>query len=312
MNQPQSTQGEVLPDLDGLWNYGDPAATEAAFRAVLPAAEAAAAADERTGLPYLATLWSQIARTFGLRRDFEHAHVLLDRAAGCLEGLAEASREVALARAWIAIERGRTLNSGGDPAASVALFQQAREAAERAGDEGLVVDALHMLAIADEGRDLAWNEEALAVARVSEAPRARRWLGSLLNNQGWSYHERGEHERALALFEEALALREAQGNQAQVRIMRWCVARAWRSLGRLDEALAAQRSLAAERAAEGEGSGYAEEEIGECLLALGRGTEAEPHFASAHAQLSQDAWLVAEEPERLARLARLGAVTQEG
>jgi len=41
---------------------------------------------------------------------------------------------------------------------------------------------------------------------------------------------------------------------------------------------------------------------GELLLALGRTDEGGPHFASAHALLSADAWLAESEPDRLARL----------
>ena len=76
--------GSDLPEIDGLWNFGDPAASEEAFRAVLPAAEGAAEADPVSGTAYLVTLWSQIARTHGLRRDFETAHALLDRSEAAL------------------------------------------------------------------------------------------------------------------------------------------------------------------------------------------------------------------------------------
>ncbi len=311
------SRATTLPDLDGLWNYGDPDASEAAFRSVLPAAEAA-------GNPgYLATLWSQIARTHGMRRDFGQAFALLDRADEVVAGLGESSgpnsatdgqsaSNLALERAqgWIAIERGRTMNSSGDPAGALPFFHEARERGERAADAGLVVDALHMLAIADEGKDLEWNEEALSAARAATDPRARRWLGSLLNNQGWSYHGRGEFDRALALFEEARDYRLSQDQPKEVRVMRWCIARTWRSLGRLVEALAEQRLLAAEGRAAGDDIGYCDEEIAECLHALGRNDEARPHFAAAHAQLSQDAWLVAQEAERLARLAQMGGVDE--
>lgn len=55
------------------------------------------------------------------------------------------------------------------------------------------------------------------------------------------------------------------------------------------------------------------EELGECLLALGRPAEARPHFSRphfsrAHELLSQDLWLREHEPERLTRLATLGLV----
>ena len=79
------------------------------------------------------------------------------------------------------------------------------------------------------------------------------------------------------------------------------MARALRSLGRLEEALAIQSELADDPA--NADDGYIPEEIGECLVELGRVDEAKASFARAHAILSQDAWLAEHEPERIARLA---------
>ena len=50
---------------------------------------------------------------------------------------------------------------------------------------------------------------------------------------------------------------------------------------------------------------YVNEEIGECLLALGLDGEARAYFAEAHALLSADGRFASSEAERLARLARL-------
>ncbi len=112
---------------------------------------------------------------------------------------------------------------------------------------------------------------------------------------------------ALDLFERALRLREAEGSQGDVLIARWCVARCLWSLGRLPEALPAQRALAAAHAAAGTSDGYVEEELGECLLQLGQADDTRPHFELAYVELSQDAWLRSGEPGRLARLKRLSA-----
>jgi hypothetical protein len=54
------------------------------------------------------------------------------------------------------------------------------------------------------------------------------------------------------------------------------------------------------------GNGFVFEEIGECLLALQRGEEAKPYFAKAYEVLSQDVWLVKNEPDRITRLKQLG------
>jgi hypothetical protein len=54
--------------------------------------------------------------------------------------------------------------------------------------------------------------------------------------------------------------------------------------------------------------GYVQEELGECLLSLGREAEAKAHFAAAYGNLSRDEWLKRDEPDRLERLRRLGGV----
>jgi predicted negative regulator of RcsB-dependent stress response len=82
------------------------------------------------------------------------------------------------------------------------------------------------------------------------------------------------------------------------------VARVLRSLGRLDEALAIQQVLRSDLK-EDENDAYIEEELGECLLALGRSEDAKPHFAAAYAVLGQDDYLMKYESERLKRLKEL-------
>ncbi|HEX8682227.1 MAG TPA: hypothetical protein VF707_07935 [Ardenticatenaceae bacterium] len=63
-----------------------------------------------------------------------------------------------------------------------------------------------------------------------------------------------------------------------------------------------QQALLAEFEASGEQDGYVYEELGECLLALGRPEQARPYFARAYEEFSQDPWLVEQEPVRLQRL----------
>jgi tetratricopeptide (TPR) repeat protein len=282
------------------WNFDDPAATETAFHAQL-------ASIDRTS-PEAAVLLTQVARTHGLRGDFTPAHEALDVAAGILETLdAGADRDHVEAR--IAIERGRALNSSSAAAEALPYFEAAYEFATRAGTSGLAVDALHMQAIAvGQTQSLeaaaALNRQAIALAESSDDPAARRWRASLLNNLGWDQHGVGEYDAALDYFERALAARlEQESSPSQITVARWSVARALRSLGRFGEALAIQHELAADPA--NADDGYIPEEIGECLLELGRAEDAKPHLARAHALLSQDHWLVEHESERLARLSDL-------
>lgn len=284
-----------IEHFDRLWNYGDPAGTEQKFRALLTDAE------DRPELR--AQLLTQIARCQGLQRDFDAAHATLDAVEAGL------GAEPSVAALRLRLERGRTFNSSGFADRAVPLFESALRMAENLGEEFHAIDAAHMLGIAETGEaGLEWNLRAIAMAEAAADPRARGWLGSLLNNTGWTYHDRGEFETALDHFERALAFRREQGREPGIRIARWCVARCLRSLERYDEALATQRALAAELAAAGESDGYVDEELGELLLVTGRAEAATPHFARAYELLSQDAWLVAQEPERLGRLRELGGL----
>ncbi|MCC6613295.1 MAG: tetratricopeptide repeat protein [Anaerolineae bacterium] len=284
-----------LPDFDALWDYDHPADSEQAFRALLPAAEASG------DLGYLLELKTQIARTFSLRRQFDEAHALLDEVEGALDAAPARPR----IRYWL--ERGRAYNSAGQVEQARPCFETAWEAAQTAGEDFYAVDAAHMIAIVESDQAaLDWNLKALALAESSADERARKWRGALYNNIGWTYHDRGDYARALDIFHKALDLRLADGKPGPIRIARWCIARTLRSLGRVDEALAMQQTLLSEHNPDDDPPGYTYEELGECLLLLGRAAEARPYFAQAYAILSQDGWLVANEPARLERLRALG------
>ena len=151
-------------------------------------------------------------------------------------------------------------------------------------------------------KQMSWNLRALAMAESSTIENARRWKASLYNNIGWSYHEQGNFELALDCFQKALIERQARQSLPEIRIATWCVGRAWRSLGRVDEALALQQKLLSELTSDGASDGFVYEEIGECLLLKGQAAEAAPYFRLAYAELAQDSWLVAQEPARLQRL----------
>jgi hypothetical protein len=72
------------------------------------------------------------------------------------------------------------------------------------------------------------------------------------------------------MFERARAAWQIDGQLDLVPIAKWSVARTLRSLGRVDEALAMQMAQKEEVDASGTSDGYVSEEIGECLLLLGR------------------------------------------
>lgn len=280
-------------DIDALWDYGDPAASEQRFRAALDTASAEQQLELQT----------QIARTLSLRRRFDEAHAMLD-------AVRPRAATTPAVQVRYGLERGRTFNSAGQREPARSLFEQAFAQAQAARLDALAVDAAHMVAITHAGNPAAldWNRRGIDLARASSDPQARRLVPAMLNNSAWDLHDMGRPAEALVLFEQALAEWTARGSPSQVRVAVWSVARCLRSLGRHDEALARQQALLAEHLRAGSSDGYVNEEIAENLLALGRADEAQPQFATAARLLAQDDGLAKAEPQRLVRLRRLGGL----
>ena len=170
----------------------------------------------------------------------------------------------------------------------------------------MAIDAAHMVALVKTGAgQRSWNAKALKLAERSGNRKARHWRASLLNNIGWSQFGSGAYGAALRSFRRALLYRQNQRNPAETRIARWCVARTLRSMGRTREALRMQRRLLGDWRRAKRTDGYVFEELGECLLKLGRSREAGRYFGKAYAELSKDRWLVRNDADRLKRLLRL-------
>lgn len=285
----------TLPDFNALWDYGDPAGTEAKFRDLLPMAEASM---DRS---YHAELLTQVARAQGLQMKFEAAHRTLDDVEAML------TDEMTIPCIRYLLERGRVHNSANEQDKAKRLFLEAWELGLAHKEDYYALDAAHMMAIVEPPeKQLEWARMAMEIAEKTTDQRARKWLGPLYNNTGWTYHDLGRYEEALEMFERSLAYRQETGDEVGARIARWTIGRAYRSLGRIDEALELQRRLEREIDEQGlETDGYVYEEIAECLLLLGRSEEARPYFRRAHTMLSQDPWLVENEAARLQRLKEL-------
>lgn len=229
-------------DLRALWDFEDPAGSEARFREL---------ADRSTGEQREVAL-SQVARALGLQERFEEAYAVLDDL-GCPAPEVQARRF---------LERGRLHRSAGDPEAAAEPFIAAALRAAGAGLEEVHVDALHMLALVvpPEERVHA-HEVAIAVAEAASDPRARDWDASLLNNLAMVYADEGDLGRALEIFHRALAARERIGDPVRTRVARWMVAWTLRRLGRLEEARTIQLALREEHRASGTSDVYVEEEL---------------------------------------------------
>ena len=220
-------------DLNPLWNFDDPAQSEARLRAAL----SSASGDDAF------ILQTQIARTHGLRADFAAAQAILKR----LEPQLRTASTEARTRYWL--ELGRTYSSGAHAPASQtkavramarSAYDMALETARSAQLDALAIDAIHMLAFVDTAPadQLKWGQLALGVALASTQPSAKAWEASLRNNVGYALYELGRYDDALAQFQRAVALRERGGDGEATRVANWMVAWTLRAMYRTDEALA--------------------------------------------------------------------------
>jgi tetratricopeptide (TPR) repeat protein len=243
-------------DLSTLWDFNKPDVSEERFRSALTTASG----DDAF------ILQTQIARTYGLRRDFSKAQQIL---AGIEPQLQDASDE---ARVRYYLELGRTYSSATHPPESQtdavkelarSAYLQAAELAQNSSLDNLAIDALHMLAFVDTAPEeqMEWNRKALALAESSTQPDAKKWEGSLHNNMGYALHLLGRYEDALAEFHLALAAHERGGNPQNIRVAHWMIAWTLRALGRLQEAIDIQLRLEQECEAAGEPDPYVFEEL---------------------------------------------------
>lgn len=279
---------------DELWDYGQPEETRQRFAPLLDSPQATADVD------YRAQLLTQIARTYSLQGKFAEAHQRLDEVEPLL------TDEMLVAKARYFLERGRAHNSAGEKAQARELFLQALEAAEQAAADYHIIDALHMMGIVEPPeKQLEWSLKGLAQAEKSADKKARGWLGALYNNIGWSYHEVGEYEQALAMFKKGLAFRQKQGEAEPLRIAKWAVGRVLRSLEQYEDAYRWQADLLDEYARVGRKSGYVYEELAECCGPLLMPCTGRAFAYLAYQELAQDDWLVNHEGERLARLKQM-------
>jgi len=267
-------------NLASLWDFKNPALSEERFQSALASA---------TGDDAL-ILRTQIARTYGLRGNFDKAREVL---AALDPALPAAGPE---ARVRAALELGRSWSSATHPAETQtpdakararAAYLNAFEIARDAELDAFAIDALHMLAFVDTAPadQLKWGQAALDIAEKSIQPAAKAWEASLRNNIGYALHELGRFEEALVEFTRAAVLREKGSDQGAVRIARWMIAWTLRALNRIDEALEAQLSLERENAAARTPDPYVFEELELLYRAKGNPTRA-AHYAELRKALA--------------------------
>jgi tetratricopeptide (TPR) repeat protein len=202
---------------------------------------------------------------------FSEAHAVLDEVRSALPD------SPALETLRYHLERGRTFRSSGEKENAQREFNEALAMADGVGNDFHTIDTMHMIAIMappDEG--IEWNLRAIQKAESSAQERAKNWLGSLYNNLGWAYFDKGDYEKALETFEKGLAWQQSKGREKEALIAKWCIARTMRSQGSVQDALQIQMELLADNVTPNE---YNYDEIIECLKTLARNAEAEEYIA---------------------------------
>ena len=265
-------------DVRSLWDFRDPAGSERRFLAAL---------DDARGDDAL-VLRTQIARTHGLRTDFDAARAVLadvEPALGTAGARARASYWLELGRTYSSAAHDPASQSDEVRATARAAYGRCLDEAGAGGGDDLAVDAVHMLAFVDTAPEdqIRWADTGLEIALASSDPAAQRCEATLRNNRGVSLGQLGRHEESLAEYERALALTEPRGDAADTRIARWMVASALRHLGRLDEAEAVQLDLEREGDADGEPDPYVYEELEAIYAARGDAGRA-AHYAALRAR----------------------------
>jgi len=263
----------VAIDPAPLWDFSDPDVSEQRFKQAL---------EQATGDDAL-ILQTQIARTYGLRKEFETARRMLRQVE---PSIASAGAE---AKVRFQLELGRTYASAAHTAEQLTpenktrarqAFDIALMTARATKLDALCIDAIHMFAFLDTSPadQLKWGQAALQVVQASSQPSAKRWEASVRNNVGYALHQLGRYDEALAEFRQALVLRERGTDAEAKRVAHWMVAWTLRSLSRLDEALAIQLRLEKESDEAGKPDPYVFEEL-EALYRAKANTERAEYYA---------------------------------
>lgn len=240
---------------------------------------------------------TQIARTYSLQQNFAKAHEILD----------SISYKISIApvvELRYLLERGRCFNSAGNKPEALELFIKAWNIGVQDKIDGLAVDAAHMIAIADTNPDqqLAWNLKALELANTSDDPRAKQWRGSLYNNIGWTYFDRGNLTEALNYLKECYKFRlEQDAPLRDLNQAKWCVARVYRELGEQQRALTMQVEILHSNQEINFADGFNFEELAELYYDLNEIDQANEFAKKALEHLLVISW-VASDQKRIERL----------
>ena len=278
--------------------HGDPAVIEQRFLALRPRAL------DHLDASLVPQIDSLIALTQAMQGRTDEAFATLDRA----EQLPGA--QLPMARARLLPERGRVYHQARRMSEALPWMIAAYRLSHASGLDFHAINAAHMAAIVADNvaEKIFWNQRALELAESTGDEKARAWRCVLRNNIGQAFVAAGQFHDALAAFEMCHQQAAERGDALIGRGARWGIARAFRSLGRVGEALSIQQLLLREyNAIERDGSLPAE------LLGMARGlvfeelaelvpSDSADFAANALRDLSVNDWFRDLEPVRWARI----------
>ncbi|MFO7896346.1 MAG: hypothetical protein R6U84_05380 [Candidatus Cloacimonadales bacterium] len=295
-----NNSGGINPkaNFDAMWDYNDPAGSEELFVGILAGLKDSAELSYDQN--YHVELLSQIARAQGLQGKFAAADSTLQSAAELLND------KTVSGKMRLLLEKGRLHNSQAESKIAAQYFEQAYQFGQENNLDYHALDALHMLGIVSaEEQQIEWNLQALQIAESSDDFRVKSWLGPLYNNLGWSYHDQQKYDSALEYFQKGYEYRLTGNDESAIRIAKWSVGRALRSLQRYDEALEIMLELEAEIEQKNlAADGYLYEELAE-LYHMQEDPRAQKYFKLAYQIQVQDNWIKQNEAEKLARMKKL-------
>ncbi|MCF7793545.1 MAG: hypothetical protein K9N09_07295 [Candidatus Cloacimonetes bacterium] len=288
-----------LPNFDVMWDYAHPDSTEMRFKEILPLLTQTSefsVSDE-----YNAELLTQIARAQGLQGKFNEAAKNLEKADSLI------TDKMPTAKIRYLLEKGRLLNTMNQTEEANKLFFQAYEFGKKDSLDFYTLDAAHMLGFTTPlEQQLDWSLKALDIARTSDDPRCEQWEGPLYNNIGWTYFDNKDYFHAHKMFMNDFEWRKEHNDEAGARVARWSIARSLRSMFKFDEALHIQ--LALEKDLQENNlppDGYVYEELTELYQAKNNIPKMKEYAKKAYDVLSQDSWLMENDPNRIERLKEL-------
>lgn len=287
-----------FPDIDGYWASDNLMETEATIRAVLPANFS----DEwsTTALDAI----TQLVRVQNLQGKSTEAKETLELARKLILALRPAIRGRNEIR--LLIEEGRHLCMAMMPSKAQIHFQQAWAMATAANEVFLSIEVAVMLSISQPPKfKNDWLQRAIELGEKTDVPHAKLWLAQLYLMEGWHAFDFRRFEDALRSFNLALNRPRERGEMTSLVLIRWCVARALRALGRNQEALDIQKELLVEVSHSDKLSGYIFLEIAECLQLLRKTDEAKTYFESAYKELSVNGWYSDNKAAELSRMQHL-------